>query len=365
MIKTKLAKAISLAVAGMALSATASATVTTMYNATTGVDGSVAAGTTNPNAYQSVDANNNPITIRDPSYLGQTDGWSNGAGEQTLGGATTPAVSGWTNPTTGVTYAAGARVPVGYYATQNWVGTGSPSTAAFGYDGAHMNWGINITGGNGGTGTISAADSFANYGIYADLDTAKGAWAATNTGGAQAGWRHDLDVGLFKSDTSGTVTLTAQGILNPNAQFGFTVFHGMDHTTGYMHHVSWNANNNTTGITDLSNPYIGGTNPLNNGTNSGTGLTTAEIVAASVGVLSTTDPFTGTTNMNTITFNAVAGEYYTIFLGGYMGGAWQTTTDGYSLTVSQVPVPGAVWLFGSAMAGLIGFGGRRKAAVAV
>lgn len=354
MTKTKLASAIALAASGLALSSVASATVTTMYNATTGVDGSIAAGTVDPFAGG----------VYNSGYAGQTDGWSNGAGEQTLAGATTPSPSGWTNPVSGITYAAGARVPVGYYATQNWVGTGGPTTAAFGYDGAHMNWGLEITGGNGGTGTISALDSFNRYGVYADIDTAKGAWAATNTGAAQAGWRHDLDVGLFKSDTTGTVTLTAQGILNPNAQFGFTIFRGMDHTTGYMHHVSWNANNNTTGITDASNPYIGGTYAAANyGTNSGTGLATAEIVAASVGVLSTTDPFTGTTDMNTITFNAVAGEYYTIFLGGYMGGAWQTTTDGYSLTVSQVPVPGAVWLFGSAVAGLVGFG-RRKAAVA-
>lgn len=345
MIKSKLAHAIAIAVSGMAISSTASATVTTMYNATTGVDGSVAAGTVNPFAGG----------VYNSGYAGQTDGWANGAGEQTLAGATTPAPSGWTNPATNVAYAPGARVPVGYYATQNWVGTANSTTAAFGYGGAHMNWGMEITGGNGGTGTISAADSYSRYGVYADIDTAKGAWAATNTGAQQAGWRHDLDVGVFKSDTTGTVTLTAQGILNPSAQFGFTIFHGMDNTTGYLHHVSWNAGNNTGGITNASNPYIGGTN-------SGTGLATADIIAASIGALGAT-PFVGTTDMNSITFNAVAGEYYTIFLGGYMGGAWATTTDGYSLTVSQVPVPGAVWLFGSAMAGLVGFG-RRKAAVA-
>ncbi len=39
------------------------------------------------------------------------------------------------------------------------------------------------------------------------------------------------------------------------------------------------------------------------------------------------------------------------------------TTGWHELTVTSVPVPGAVWLFGSAMAGLIGFG-RRKQAVA-
>ncbi len=329
----------------------ASASVTTMYNATTGVDGSVAAGTVDPFTGG----------VYSAGYYGRTDGWSNGAGSQTLATATTPSTSGWTNPTTGVFYPGTARVPVGYYPTQNWVGTASSTTAAFGYAGAHMNWGMEMTGGNGGTGTISAADSFARYGIYADIDAAKGAWAAINTGAAQAGWRHDLDVGLFKSDTTGTVTLTAQGVLNPNAQFGFTVFRGMDNVTGYLHHVPWNAGNNTAGITVQSSPYDAG-GPTNPGVNSGTGLGLTDIVAASTGVLSTTDPFTGTVNMNTITFDAVAGEYYTIFLGGYMGGNWQTTTDGYALTITQVaavPVPGAVWLLGSALAGM-GVIGRRK-----
>lgn len=344
--KTKLASAIALLATGLGISADASATVTTMYNATTGVNGSVAAGTVNPTAGGVLRA----------GYFGDTDGWTNGAGEQSLANATTPAPAGWTNPSTGTFYSADKRVPVGYYAAQNWVGTGGVTTAAFGYAGAHMNWGMEITGGNGGTGTISAVDSFTRYGIYADIDVAKGAWAATNTGAAQAGWRHDLDTGLFKSDTSGLVTLTASGILNPNAQFGFTIFQGMDNTTGYMHHVSWNANNNIGGITNLSNPYIGGTNPLNYGTNSGTGLATAAIVAASVGSIGGSTP----SGLNTIQFYAQAGQYYTIFLGGYMGGGWQSTTDGYSLTISQVPVPGAVWLFGSALVGMIGL--RRKAA---
>ncbi|MCQ8129578.1 hypothetical protein [Methylomonas rivi] len=346
--KTKLAKAIALISAGMALSASASATVTTMYNASTGVDGSVAAGTVDPTAGG----------VWKTSYTGNTDGWANGAGAQTLATATTKSLSGWTDPVSGIFYPATARTPVGYYATQNWVGTASPSTAAFGYDGAHMNWGIQITGGNGGTGTISTFDSFNRYGVYADIDTAKGAWAAVNTGAQQAGWRHDLDTGLFKSDTTGLVTLTVTGLLNPNAQFGFTVFHGMDHMTGYLHHVPWNAGNNTAGVTVQTSPYDAG-GPVNAGVNSGTGLSLSDLVAYSVGTLDG-----GIAPMsNTITFNAIAGEYYTIFLGGYMGGNWQTTTDGYSLTVSQVPVPGAVWLFGSAMAGLIGFG-RRKAVAA-
>lgn len=38
--------------------------------------------------------------------------------------------------------------------------------------------------------------------------------------------------------------------------------------------------------------------------------------------------------------------------------------SGNTITVSQVPVPGAVWLFGSAMVGLIGKGRRKTASIA-
>ena len=41
---------------------------------------------------------------------------------------------------------------------------------------------------------------------------------------------------------------------------------------------------------------------------------------------------------------------------------WGISFDNVSLTVSAVPVPAAVWLFGTALVGLIGFGRRKKAA---
>jgi len=42
-------------------------------------------------------------------------------------------------------------------------------------------------------------------------------------------------------------------------------------------------------------------------------------------------------------------------------GGWGSTIDGYALTAttSAVPVPGAIWLLGSALAGM-GIVGRRK-----
>jgi hypothetical protein len=56
--------------------------------------------------------------------------------------------------------------------------------------------------------------------------------------------------------------------------------------------------------------------------------------------------------------------FYTLVIGGRGGLA----TDGYMydvmVTTSAVPVPGAVWLFGSALAGLVGFGRRKQQLVA-
>ncbi|MFM8332387.1 MAG: VPLPA-CTERM sorting domain-containing protein [Candidatus Methylumidiphilus sp.] len=314
MSNTKLNKAIALAVAGLALSAggisSAFATVNTMYNLSTGNSGP--AGTTDPTAGG----------VWSSAYTGATDGWTNGA-----------------DPNFTST--------VGDIAPQQWAGTTGATTAAFGYNGAHMNWGFEITGGSGGTGTISTFDSFARYGIYADIDTAKGAWSDAAIGGA-SGWRHDLDVGLFRTDTSGQVTLSATGILQTGTNFGFTIFSGADATTGYNHHGAWNANNNAAGITSASNPIPAAV------ALAGSPLSIANIVAYSVGGATPS-------NLNTISFNATAGQTYQIFLGGYRNGAWGATTDGYALTISQtpVPVPAAVWLFGSALAGL-GVFGRRK-----
>jgi len=70
------------------------------------------------------------------------------------------------------------------------------------------------------------------------------------------------------------------------------------------------------------------------------------------------------TNAETLTIFLTAGSY-TITAGGAIDPASGAHSGTYAIQASMapVPVPGAVWLFGSAMAGLIGFG-RRKAVVA-
>jgi hypothetical protein len=317
---TKLAKAIAYAIAGTALASgsisIASAATTSMYNLTTsgGAD----------NSANAID----PTTGGTWALSGDTDGWlydKNGA-------------------------SAGTDTSIA-----KWAGTTGANKTPFGYTGAHLNWGFEITGGNGGTGEISTLQAKQAYGVYADIDTAKGAWSDNISGntGVAGGWRHDLEFGLFKSDTTGAVTLNAQGIMQTGTQFGFTIFKGMAKNANYGHHGSWNSTNNASGLTSTSLPG-GGTNFDPDGAGPQTAI--GQIVAYSVGGVS---PL----NLNNITFNAEAGQVYTIVLGGYRNGSWGDTIDGYKLTISQVPVPGAVWLFGSALAGFVGVSRRKSKAV--
>jgi len=319
--KTKLAGAIAMAMTGTALSvggiSTAKAAVTTMYNLTTSEAADNSANTTNPAAGGTW------------ALQGNTDGWIYG-------------FTG-TNPNQG----AG-----GTNSVAKWAGTTGLNSTPFGYTGAHLNWGFELTGGNGGSGVISTNDAFTSYGTYADIDAAKGAWSdniSTNVGVA-GGWRHDLDFGLFRSDVAGTVTLNAQGIINAgNTAYGFTIFKGMNSNANYNHHGPWNSTTNTGGLTANSRP--GG----------GTNLPFSAIVAYSIGNVNPSTSAPGT-NIGSISFDADANQVYTIVIGGYRTGDWNTTIDGYQLSISQtpVPVPAAVWLFGGALASLIGVHRRRR-----
>lgn len=289
---------LALAVAVLAAGTSAASASTTMYNAY--------------NAYAT-----NQVT--DGNYV------VNGANGQSGG------TDGWT---WGKFNAAGAG-------TANFVGTANSSTTPFGYNGsAVVNWAVKLDSATD-SATVSSADAHATYGIWADIDVSAGAWSDNNLAGAK-GWKHNIDFGLFKSDVATQVKLTAAGVNQTGTDFGFTIFKGMDTSTvAYGHHGGWNTGNNATGLS--SDSLVPGTS-----------FTTADIVAYSVGGATPS-------NLNSIIFNAEAGQVYTIVMGGYKMGTWRQTMDGYSLSVQAVPVPGAVWLFGSAMAGLIGFG-RRKAA---
>ena len=230
-----------------------------------------------------------------------------------------------------------------------WLGT-SGNALPSGYTGSsHLNWAATIHGA-GNSLEVSTANALAEYGVAAEIDTGGGAWndnglnasgVATTTG--PTGWRHQTDIGLITSEVTQNVTLNLSTVNGLFSRFGVTVFEGMDTNTGnYSHHGAWNAPGASTPLPFSAN------NPF--GT---TGLT-------NIGYSDNVD------SANGYTFVAEAGKIYSIYLGGVGFSRWNGGVAGYKLdiTTSPVPVPAAVWLFGSAMAGMVGFGRRRKAVVA-
>jgi hypothetical protein len=325
MTKTKLARAIALAATGTALSM--------------GAISEASASTTMYNMYWA------------GGLTSSTDGWTT-----TLGTAQNPA-----------DVASGTSL-------SPWVGTsglGFDDTRPFNYKGqAALNWAVRLNG-PGDTALISAAESTnhsadPNYLHPAEIDTGGGAWqdngltaGGTPSSTGPTGWKHQTDSGLIRSDITQTVTLylatTGQQQPNTFSTFGVTVFEGMDTTvydsavaqTKYSHHGSWNCPGCSPARNDTdSNPWYRNTS----GTPIGTGmtyLTSSNAVDA----------------VNGISFLAQAGQVYTVALGGVGFSRWNAGLDGYIVGVNTapaaVPIPAAVWLFGSALAGL-GVIGRRK-----
>jgi len=225
--------------------------------------------------------------------------------------------------TDGWTYASGGEDP-----NLGWTSSLSP----FGTTASVVNWAAEITTA-GDSLTISSQDAHDRYGIWADIDTAKGGWFDGSNG-----WGHNTDVGLFKSDVAANVTinLTALQPIGSSetwTNFGVSVFTGMAAAeNGWHHHGTWNATS------------FEADDPLNSGE-----------------ALSYLKHEANVDSLNNISFYAEQGQVYSILLGGNSGGSVYTPHAGYSMSIvtSPVPLPAAVWLFGSAIAGL-GFSSRRK-----
>lgn len=345
---SKLSKAIALALTGTALSvgaiSNASATSTTMYNLYRANFTGNFADPDNINGPAGAIYTNTSTTPCAPCNNLATGGADNGTGNATDGWV-------WSANPTGSDSPAFNQLPSAADPNRpGWVGIGGSSTPTlttpFGYNArVNLNWAVELNGA-GNSATISNADAIARYSQSADIDTAKGAWSDNTSGGA-AGWKHDLDWGLFKSDVAGNVTLSIAGVNQTGTNFGFTIFKGMSpNTTGaYSHHGGWNTNGNNAGLAPTTANIPGQT-----------GFVLADMVAWTVGGATPS-------NLNTITFSALAGQVYSIALGGYRNGSWGDTNDGYVLNISQtsaVPVPAAAWLFGGAIMSLIGANRRKR-----
>lgn len=234
-------------------------------------------------------------------------------------------------------------------ASPGWVGTTSATTQPFGYSGtAHLNWAAELHSA-GSSLEVSKADALARYGVAAEIDTGAGAWQDAGVNGAgiptangPTGWKHQTDIGLIMAEETMWVTLNPTVVTGTGydiQNFGITVFTGMDTNTGsYSHHGAWNCPGCTPAKPyDLDNPF--GTAGLSYLTHDGT-----------------------VDGVDGLTFLALAGQVYSIYLGGAGVGQWSQNVADYSLNISTapVPIPAAVWLFGSALAGLVGLGKRRN-----
>lgn len=182
-------------------------------------------------------------------------------------------------------------------------------------------------------------------------------WNGNNNG--YLGWGHNSDWFTFQATSTGTVdvkmTATAVGV-----QPAFTVW-----DTGSAQHT-W-----SDGMTynQISNETIGG-NPAafvgfanNYGTDahfgSGPSATGLGGSPAYAGASVVTGNNAGFNFAELIFTNATAGEWFAIAAGGSSGGG------AYSIaasSVNAVPIPGAIWLFGSAMVGTLGLGRRKPKA---
>ena len=221
-----------------------------------------------------------------------------------------------------------------------WAGT--PGAARpFGYVGLQpLNWAATLHTA-GSSVEVSQADSIADYGFAADLDTANGAWGSRQVDPANPSFsrgRADYtDYGLVKSlvDTTIQVNVSKVNSADNINNFGITVFTGMDNgTASYNRHAFWN----TGYISGLNEEPAQLDNP--HGTSGLTYLTHGD--------------------QSTVTFQAMADQVYSIYLGGNdIGGDILGTPYGYKVEISAVPVPAAVWLFGTGLFGLAGLG-RRK-----
>ena len=149
-------------------------------------------------------------------------------------------------------------------------------------------------------------------------------------------WGNALDFGLIDLHASGNLLIRVEADASQSSVFtpGFTLFSGWDTSPSSSKHGSWN----------VALPAV----PVNpRGT---TGLT--YVGQASTNVAGGYAEYLFT--------NLTAG-HYSLWIGG--NGTGNTTTNqSYiaNLTASPVPVPGAVWLFGSAMAGLLGIKRKSK-----
>ena len=235
---------------------------------------------------------------------------------------------------------------------QPWYGTDDYGGAVpFGYTGhAALNWGVELSGPID-SATISSAESLKYGGPAADVDTGKGAWLdgqGTLVGDPtkDTGWKHAVDFGVIKVSENTTITLTPTTTDGNSANWGISVFDGMDTSSSWSHHGGWHGG------------YIPGDTSAAN-------LAKAQTVPSGMVGLSfinfSDGSGLGSNGGNSLTFTALKDHVYTVVLGGSdrTVNTWSKAQIGYSLNIAAVPEPEewAMMMFGLP---LIGWVARRK-----
>jgi len=184
--------------------------------------------------------------------------------------------------------------------------------------------------------------------------------------GVNLGWNHTINQhDLVVSGGSGDIQLTAKQTATTDALPGFTLWHK---TTGLGFITGAHQFNQVTGPTGTNSFMAASVDAIVGYGNAGATFTNADGDFVDHGGIGA--GYTGTyafgTDINglafvTLTFsNLSAGTYYILNAGSDFNNTSGKTTGGNQFTASVVPVPAAVWLFGSALTGFVGWSRRRN-----
>ncbi len=200
----------------------------------------------------------------------------------------------------------------------NWIGATGPN-----YSGSlNAMWFADLAG--NGTENVSSTNA-RNQGADSTFALAVGPRAWSSNASGTLGKGHGGDYGLIHLDIASNliITVAADSALNSTLKSGFSLFQGWDVGTTAVRVQDYQNNQN---------------NPL--GTQGLTFLNSAS---------TNTDG-----GFASFTFTGLSAGNYSLFVGGNattsVGAGGKYTV---SLSSSPVPLPGAVWLFGSALTGLI------------
>ncbi|WP_221053456.1 hypothetical protein [Methylomonas koyamae] len=211
-------------------------------------------------------------------------------------------------------------------APASWTGTSAPN-----YTGAlNAMWFANLESDNASE-TVSSL-SARSQGADPNFALAVGprAWSANATGTLGKGHGSDFGLITLTSATNLTVTVSADTDLGSVLKPGFSLFQGWDTSTTAVRVADYQNNQD--------NPLLS------------QGLDFIDSAASTIAG-----------GFASFTFNNLGAGNYTLFVGGNAtlsaGSQGKYTV---ALAASPVPVPGAVWLFGTAFFGAVGIGKAKR-----